>query len=353
MRRVVLTLPLLLAACPAPDKPAGAAPAAAPPPAAKVRVAPAEARALEDAWRFLGEVRASARASLAAGAAGAVNKVRVRVGDHVTRGQLLVEVDPDLAAARVATAQAQIDAHTEDLAQARREVDRLSGLRANVVPEVERERAQSKVRSLEAQQAALQAALQEAEANLALHRVRAPFDGVVAERRVDPGDWVQAGTPALELVATEDLEIIVDANRALLGHVQPGDPARLLGRGEAEARVDGVVPALDPVSRTLRVRVTPTAPAAWLLPGDSVEVEFKVALTDEGLVVPNDALIVDPTETRVVKVVDGKAAPLKVEVLAKAKGTALVRADELHEGDQVVTRGNERLRAGQPVEVSE
>ena len=307
---------------------------------------------MEDTWRFLGEVRASARASLAAGAAGAVAKVRVRVGDRVTRGQLLVEVDPDLAAARVATAQDQIDAHTEDLAQARREVERLSGLRANVVPEVERERAQSRVRQLEAQQAALHAALQEAEATLALHRVRSPFDGVVAERRVDPGDWVQAGTAALELVATEDLEIIVDANRALLGHVAVGDAARLIGRQEAAAQVRGVVPALDPVSRTLRVRVEATEPAPWLLPGDSVEVEFKVSLSDEGLVVPNDALLQDPTETRVIKVVDGKATSVVVEVIAKAKGAALVRGDGLVDGDLVVTRGNERLRPGQPLEVS-
>lgn len=353
MRPPILILTLtLLTACKAADEPAAGAPTAPPPKPAQVRAAPAEARTLEDTWRFLGEVRASARASLSAGAPGAVARVRVRVGDAVTQGQLLVEVDPELAAARVATAQAQIDAHTEELAQARREVERLAGLRANVVAEVERERAGSRVKSLEAQQAALQAALQEAEATLALHRIRAPFDGVVAERRVDPGDWVQVGTPALELVATEAPEIIVDANRALLGHVKVGDPARLLGRDEVAARVAGVVPALDPVSRTLRVRVTTTEAAPWLLPGDSVEVAFNVALSGEGLVVPNDALLVEPTETRVVKVVDGKAVPMKVEVLAKAKGTALVRAEGLAEGDLVVTRGNERLRPGQPVEVA-
>jgi len=125
------------------------------------------------------------------------------------------------------------------------------------------------------------------------------------------------------------------------------------GEQKTVARVTGVVPALDPVSRTLRVRLVPAEAASWLLPGASVQVEFKVALDpEEGQVsVPVDALLVGATETRVVKIVDGKAMPIAVEVLAKARGTALVRSASLAAADVVVVRGNERLRPEQPVEV--
>lgn len=333
--------------------PADAAPKQ-PPRAAKVRVAKTEARALNDTWRFLGDVRADARANVGAGEQGTVASVVARLGQPVKRGQLLVEIDPDLAAARLALAQAELDQAAEALAQAKREVRRLKSLRDNVVPELERERAASVARTRRAGLASAKARLQEAKATLARHRIRAPFAGVVARRIVDPGDWVNEGDRVLELVSTEGLDIVVDASRALLGHVRRGTQATLVdGAQRAPARVTGVVPALDPVSRTLRIRLVPAEPTPWLLAGSSLEVEFKVALeaTDGQVAVPVDALLSGPTETRVVKVVDGLATPLVVEVLAKARGSALVRSKDLADGDEVVIRGNERLRPGQSVEV--
>lgn len=323
-------------------------------PPAKVRIAPAEARALEDTWRFLGNVRADARASVAAGAEGAVTKVAAKLGQTVGRGRLLVEIDPELAVARAAIARAEVDVAAEGLAQARREVTRLESLRRNVVPELERERASSTARSRQAALASARARLQEAKATLGRHRIRAPFAGVVAARLVDPGDWVKVGDPVLELVSSEGLDIVVDANRALLRHVKQGTTATIIdGERSAPARVTGVVPALDPVSRTLRVRLVTVDEAPWLLAGASVDVAFQIALdaTNGQVAVPVDALLTGPTETRVVKVVDGEAAPLVVEVLAKARGTALIRADGLAVGDAIVVRGNERLRPGQAVEV--
>ena len=321
---------------------------------AKVRVTQAEARPLEDVWRFLGDVRADARASVAAGAEGAVTKVAAKLGQPVTRGRLLVEIDPELAVARAATAKAEVDVAAEALAQAEREVARLKGLRRNVVPELERERASSTARTRKAALASARAQLQEAKATMGRHRIRAPFDGVVAARVVDPGDWVKIGDPVMELVSSEGLDIVVDASRALLRYVKRGTTATVIdGEQQTQARVTGVVPALDPVSRTLRVRLVPVENVPWLLPGASVDIAFEVALkADEGQVsVPIDALLSSPAETRVVKVIDGKAAPIVVVVLAKARGSALVRAPELSAGDTIVIRGNERLRPGQRVEV--
>ncbi|MEM7677252.1 MAG: efflux RND transporter periplasmic adaptor subunit [Myxococcota bacterium] len=325
-------------------------------PPARVRTAAVEARSLEDTWRFLGDVRADARASVAAGAEGTVTAVRARLGQPVARGDLMVEIDPDLAEARVAIARAQLAAAEEAFEQAQREVRRLKGLRKNIVPELDRERARSLARTRKADVASAQARRVEAEAQLARHRIRAPFAGVVAARIVDPGDWVSIGDRVLELVSSEGIDIVVDASRALIRHVKAGTEAAVIdGATTTTARVTGVVPALDPVSRTLRVRLVPNGEHAekMLLPGASVQVEFKVALDPEDgqVSVPVDALLVGATQTRVVKVVDGKAEPVNVEVLAKARGTALVRSADLTASDVVVVRGNERLSPGQPVEV--
>lgn len=325
---------------------------AAEPPPPPVEVAEVQDGTLVNHWQFLGNVRASARASLAAGESGAITRVRVRIGDGVSRGDVLVEVDSDLAAARVRTASAQLSQGVEALAQAKRELHRLEGLAENVVPEVERERADSKVRELLAEQAAREAALSEAKAVLKRHQVLAPFDGVVAARQADPGDWVKPGDPVLELISTEGLEIIVDASRDLLDHVQVNDEVILIGSERTQGLVTGIVPALDPVSRTLRVRVVPAKPVPWLIAGDSVNVDFEVKLNG-GWLVPVDALIVSPTRTEVVRVIEGTAEFAQVVVLARSNKQALLQSDRLSSKDRVIVRGNQRLRPGQPVKVVE
>ena len=326
-----------------------------------MRVAPVGSGGIQDRWRFLGDVRPAARANLASGASGAVTRVRVREGDQVREGELLVEVDPALAVARLRVAEAGRTRGEEALAQAKREQDRLATLDSHMVAAVELERARSQVDELTAQLASLEAALAEAKAQLALHRVQAPFTGVVAARQVDPGDWVRPGDPVLELVSVGDLEVLVEASSELFGRARRGDVATLVGAGRATAEIAGVVPALSPVSRTLRVRLVPKEEAPWLLAGASVQVEFQVELSGhgpkdvpgQGLVIPLDALLEAPGRAWVVRVVEGKAEHIDVDVLAKADTRALVGSTKLQPSDVVVVRGNERLRPGQPVEVVE
>ncbi len=338
---------LAATACEAPAAEKKAAPARPP---ARVVLAEVESGSIQDRWRFLGDVRPAARASLASGASGAVTKVRAREGDRVTKGRLLVEVDPALAAARVGVVAAAEKAGQEALEQAHRELKRLESLKENVVAAIELERAKSKARELTSRQTGLEAQLAEARAQLALHRVDAPFDGVVARRIADVGDWVRPGDALMELVSTDKVEVLVDAARELFGRVAVGDAVRIMSTPPIDGEVLGVVPALSPQSRTMRVRVGAKGGDAALLPGAAVEVEFEVSLQGDGFVVPEDALLPSPTNTRIVRVVDGKAEPLVVEVIAKADGKALVRGEGLAAKDKIVVRGNERLRPGQEVQ---
>ena len=133
------------------------------------------------------------------------------------------------------------------------------------------------------------------------------------------------------------------------------DKAALAYKGETTpATIRGIVPALDSESRTVRLRLTPDDATTWLLPGAAVDVVLTVERKEEGaLVVPRDALVYSIAKIQVVKSVEGKAAPVPVEVLARGREEVLVRADELAAGDTVVTRGNERVFPGQPLIVLE
>lgn len=323
--------------------------------AAKVEVASVKEGRLQVRWRFTGDVRARARSSLAVGAAGAVLRVEAEVGQSVKQGALLIEVDRRVAVAQVLLAKAEIKEAEESLAQARREAERLRGLKRGIVAELEREQAQSRVSALEAALGARQAELQAASANLELHRIRAPFAGVVAARTVDLGDWVQPGDPALELVSTDRVDIYVNASPTVAGQIELGDTAQLLPpRGEPLAlNVVGLVPALDPTSRTLTVRLQTVGQDAPLLPGQPVEVEFTgVVAREQAVVVPSDALLFDGNAYRVVREIDGKADFVPVQLLARSEGEALVRG-EVTLKDRVVVRGNERVRPSQALAIVE
>ena len=113
------------------------------PPPARVQVGEVRGGSIEAEWSFLGDVRALKRARLAAGAPGEVREVLVRVGDRVKKGDLLVEIDPSLATARVRAAKASKRAGAAELERARRDAERLSGAGPDIAALAEIERATS------------------------------------------------------------------------------------------------------------------------------------------------------------------------------------------------------------------
>lgn len=349
----LLGLCAILFACS--DEDAEAAPSGPPP--ARVTTGSVREGAVSVRWTFFGQARPMEAATLAAGAEGEVRQVRVRVGDHVERGDRLVDIDPSVVQARLAAAQRQSESAGLQVEQARRDAERFSMAGTDAISAAEIEQAQARASVLESDAQRADASAREIRASLARHRLDAPFSGVVGSREVDPGDWVSPGTPMLTLVAEEGIEILVDAHPEAGRRLNVGDTATLK-RGDAtlEARVVGVVRALDPATRTTRIRLEPVEPPSWLVPGITVDVIFEVEQRAEGaFVVSRDALVDGAAGTRrVVRAAEGAARLVGVELVADGGEEVLVRALEgqtLSVGDDVVVRGNERLREGQPLQI--
>jgi len=325
------------------------------PPPARVWVGEVRSGSIEAQWSFLGDVSALQHARLAAGASGEVRRVLVRVGDRVKQGDLLVEIDPSLASARVRAASASKQAGSAQLERAKRDAERLTVAGPDIAAAAEIEQATSERKRAAAERGRLKAAEAEARAELGRHRVKAPFGGVVANRRVDPGDWVDPGVEVIELIDDRGVEVLASVPPDVSRFLSVGDKAVLARRGKTTpATLQGIVPALDAESRTVRLRLVPDEPTPWLLPGAAVDVLLTVERSEENaLVVPRDALVYGIAKLQVVKSVDGKAEPVPVEILARGRDEVLIRAEELAAGDSVVTRGNERVFPGQPLIVLE
>lgn len=240
---------------------------AAAPPAATVL---AESRDIPVVTEATGSVRPVQEARLGARVQGVVTDVRVRVGDRVRAGELLVTLSaPELASA-AASAQGGVAAAEARLAQARRDLARNEALAArDAATRVEVEQSQTAVAMAEGDLARARQAARGERQLADYQELRAPFDGLVTERHADPGDLAQPGTRLLAI--GDDSRWRVEATfdeRAAAGlgvgsSVQAHVDALSL---TVDARIAEMEPGADPSTRTLLVKAD-LPEAAGLRPG--------------------------------------------------------------------------------------
>jgi RND family efflux transporter MFP subunit len=270
---------------------------------------------------------------------------RVRQDDPIAR---LDDTMPRLRSedlrAQVARARAQREVASSQLER----FNRLAATQALSASQLEDARAQREVSSEDVARA--EAQLQQAEYEINQSVIRAPFPGVVTERFIQRGEYVQVGAPTVRLVNTTDIEARATAALALAANVHAGQQVTVREHGvERSGRVRTVVPVGDDRSRQFEVRVALTDPQ-WLV-GTPVEVSLPSSTARTAVTVPRDALVIRQNRSYVLRVTRSNT----VEQLDVTPGLGMEDAVEvsgpLAPGDRLVIRGGERLTAGQAVRV--
>jgi membrane fusion protein, multidrug efflux system len=204
-----------------------------------------------------GTARAANVSELSAAVVGNVARVHVAEGDRVRRGEVLIEIDPREARAQSAAADAGVAAARADAELAEVTFRRFLALQEHHAAsrqELDVARARRDAAAGEAARAA--AAAEQARAALAYRVVRAPSDGVVVERFVDPGAQAAPGVPLLRL--EDAARGRVDAEVPASWSVAIGDRVGLdwgSGAGPGEGRVARIQPSLDAVTRSSHVQI--------------------------------------------------------------------------------------------------
>ena len=198
------------------------------------------------------------------------------------------------------------------------------------------------------------AALAIAKTNLDQTNVIAPFDGVVAQKLLDPGASVTTQTPVFVLIA-KALESHVTVDEARIGQVKPGldvemsvpaYPGKVL-RG----KVATVAPAGDARAHTFDVKVQVADPDNQLKAGMFAQVSIIVAQKADALLVPSAGIQQQIRGTTLFVVANGKAA-LKVVKVGVTDETNSEILEGVSAGDQVVIVGQNTLRDGQAVQIA-
>jgi RND family efflux transporter MFP subunit len=333
-----------------------------------------------------GNIQAVTEAPILARAEGFLKTRYVDIGDRVTQGQLLAEIEaPDLdqqvtqARAAVQQVQADLERATAALEQgkaneslAKVTAQRWDNLvKRGVVSRQENDQYQAQytaqaanVRALDHAVAAAKSNIAAAQANVArlsdlqsYLKVRAPFAGVITVRNVDVGALVNSGSTLLFRIArTNLLRTYVNVPQSSASDVHVGQTAFLSTSEAPDTKFPGQVArtanALDPSSRTLLVEIQAENSAGKLMPGMYVQVDLNLPRKDPPLLIPSDTLVVRPEGTLVALVGNGNKVHFQRIQVGRDFGDRIEVLSGMKEGEKVIVNPNDSVQEGvrvQPV----
>lgn len=379
-----------------------------------VRTVTAEAAPFEETGFLPGNISAFQYATIFARVDGYLKSRLVDIGDHVKTGQLLAEIDAptidqevsqseaDLeeakasvisAKAKLGEAQAQADAATADVARAKADKeyaevtatrwDRMSEKGAVSIQSRDEKRrafasqtanltasqsqklaadqqvaaARSAVTVAQAQVLAKAAQVRRYKAQQTFKFVRAPFDGIITLRKVDPGALITAGSQSqslelFQLAKIDDLRIYINCPQSVSRYLHTGAIANVsvpeFPEREFEGTITNISGGLDPQTRTRQTEIRIANEDHALLPGMYAQVHLKLERMEPWLRINSNVIVPRDNGTNAVVVKDGKAHYQKVMIGRDFGDTVEIKAG-LNKGDVVVVSPPVDLRDGEAV----
>jgi RND family efflux transporter MFP subunit len=306
-------------------------------PAAAGPTAVAVERELADVVEWPGTVTARLSADVAPTVTARVLAVRVQAGSSVRRGEVLATLDARDLTARRQQAEAALAAATAQARQAAADLDRARQLFAKeALTRQDLDAAEARAAAARAHAAQARDAVAEARVRLGETEVRAPFDGVVVARHVDPGDTAGPGAPVASLQDPSTLRLEADVSEQCAAPLAIGaELAVRLGAPPIElwARLEELAPVADPTTRTRHVKAV-LPPDAALRPGAFASLRLSCG-SHTAVVVPAAAVHRAGQLETVRAVVDGMPLVRSVRT-GKAVGADVEILSGLRAGDVVV-----------------
>jgi RND family efflux transporter MFP subunit len=349
----------------------------------EVNVAEVKRSALQTNLVLPGSIEAVTEAPVLARASGYIVKRLVDIGDRVSAGQVLAQIEAPEIDQQIRQAKAQDDQAASAIQQA--QANLVQGQANLQLAEVTKDRwqklfdkgvvsrqendtyraqwaaQQANVDALEKAVASARSNLGAAQANLArlndlqsYQTVRAPFAGVITLRNVDTGVLVTEGTTLLFRIAqTDRLRTYLNVPQADADSIRPGQKATLVIPDLAGRKFSAVVTrtanALDPSSRTLLVEVQAPNSGGLLMPGMYAQVDLAVPRKEPPLVIPGDTLVVRDNVTQVAVVSGDGTVHFQRIQLGRDFGDRLEVLSGLEQGQLLAVNPSDSVREGAKV----
>jgi membrane fusion protein, macrolide-specific efflux system len=352
-----------------------------PPSAPQVITADVTVDDIEDTVLASGTIEASQEVSVGAQVSGQIKRLHVALGDRVTKGQLVAEIDSTTQANTLRNAEAQVSllsaqrqARQAQLRQAELNYQRKKDLfQLDAGSKADLDDAEATLATTRAEIAALDAQIRQsnisvdtARVNLGYTRIMAPIDGVVVAVVAEEGRTVNAMQSAptiIKLAKLDKVQIKAQISEADVVRVKPGLPVYFTILGEPQRRYEAKLRAIEPVPESeqtdTKTTTASTTSAAIYYNGlfdvDNPEGKLRVAMTTQVFVVLNraDKTLVIPATALGQR--DRKSGAYEVRVLEGEGKDAQVSTRTVKVGlnNRVQAQVLEGLKAGEKVVVGE
>lgn len=312
--------------------------------------------ALASGPTITGSIQPERRADLRAELSAVVLQVLKENGDQVRRGELLVRLDDTAIRDSLASAEATARSTQQAFEQAERQLQRIKSLRASGMASVQQlddaeQRRNNALSDFEAAKTRAVAARQQ----LQRTEVRAPFDGIVSERKASVGDTAQIGKELLKVIdpSSMRLEGLIPADH--IGNVKVGQAVnfRVNGYGEQEFRgkIRRVNPSANPTTRQVEVLVDLTDQKPPRLAGLYAEGRIETA-SSAGFAISESIFVRDGGKTFVWRIENEalQKAPISIGERDPRTGRFAVLGG-LNEGDKLLRYPTVTLKEGQKIEL--
>ena len=285
-----------------------------------------------------GVVEAVRQSTLAAQIAGQIVELRVKVGDSVKAGQILLRIDPRAAEQVVAGSQSQLAEAQAGLANAGRTFERNKQLfEQNFISKAGLEKAELDYKATQARVGALQASAGQASTAQTFTTITAPYAGVVAATSIEVGDMATPGRPLVTVFDPASMRVIATLSQSSLRAVKLQLPVQVevpAAKRRLTARQVTLVPLADSRTHTTKLRLE-LADSAGLLPGQFARAYFAIGVARK-LLVPEGAVLRRSEVTAVYVQGAGGQAQLRQIRVGEVSGDGTIEVlAGLREGERI------------------
>src|SRR5579863_1998266 len=285
----------------------------------------------------------------------------VDIGAHVTKGQLLAEIDAPEVDQQLNQAQAMLQQAKANLALAAVTAPRYQELiKSNSVSQQEVDQNNQNLAAQQANVQAATAAVSRLEQMQGFEKIVAPFDGIITERKTDFGDLVNSGNAGaghelFRISQNDTVRVFVTVPEEFASLVKVGTKASLdvvsLPNRRFAASVTRTADSIDVTSRTLTVELDVPNPSGQLLPGAYANVHFQLPLGAAPLVVPASTILFQANGPQVGLVNAKDQVELRKVTIGHDFGDTIEIVAGLRPGDAVVANPPDSLTTGMRVAV--
>ena len=323
--------------------------------AAKVKVAVAQPRMVEDASEYVATVKSRHSVALQPQVEGQITRIFVKSGDHVAAGAPILQIDPLKQAATVSGQEATRASKVANLEWTRAQLERTKGLFAQgVTSKADLDQAQTAFDAAQADLSSLDAQVKEQEVQLRYYSVVAPSAGIVGDVPVHEGDRVTTSTLLTTIDERTGLEAYINVPVERAHQVRPRTPVEILdsgGRVVAASRVTFVSPQVDNTTQSVLIKAAVEAPRQDVRSSQFVRARV-IWKAEPGLLIPVTAVarvsgqyfayVAEPKDKGLV----ARQRPVR---LGPIVGNDYVVLDGIKAGDRLIVSGAQSLADGMPV----